>query len=65
MTPAPCRCGALYESHRTGLTFGEVRALLWRPDPPFRNRRRAGVLGFWHELKLSDWYLRHGGCDGC
>lgn len=32
-------------------------------DPStWRQKRRRSVLGFWHELKLMDWEVLHGGC---
>lgn len=61
-TPAPCVCGAVYTALRTGMTFGEVRAMMWRADPPWRHRRRHSVLGYWRELKLSMWWSVHDGC---
>ena len=47
-----------YENFRTGLTFAEVRRLLWSPDPDprtWRCKSRRAVLGAWHELKLQLW----------
>jgi hypothetical protein len=49
-TPVP------YEAFRTGLTFREVRAMLWSPsDDPrqWRQKRRSSVLGKWREIKLE------------
>lgn len=47
-----------YDSFRTGLTFREVRQMLWvHSDDPrdWRYKRRRTVLGFWHQLKLQLW----------
>jgi len=47
-----------YEQFRTGLTFAEVRAMLWSHDPDprtWRYKRRRTVLGFWRQLKLQMW----------
>lgn len=65
MRPANCTCGARYADMRTGLTFADVRQMLFvaSDDPSqWRNRRRNGVLGFWHELKLMQWEQLHGSC---
>lgn len=43
-----------YSDFRTGLTFGQVRQMLWvgSEDPKdWRYKRRGTVLGFWHQLK--------------
>jgi len=50
-----------YKEFRTGLTFGQVRAMLWSPsDDPrtWRHKRRRTVLGLWHQLKL-EMYSRY------
>lgn len=47
-----------YRAFRTGLTFRDVRAMMWTPedDPSsWRSKRRRSVLGFWRELKLQMW----------
>lgn len=47
-----------YSEFRTGLTFGEVRRMLWSssPDPKtWRYKRRGTVLGLWHQLKREMW----------
>lgn len=48
---------ALYDKFRTGLSFAEVRAMLWRPsdDPKdwHRGVTRRTVLGKWHEIKME------------
>jgi hypothetical protein len=51
-----------YDDFRTGLTFGEVRRMLWssNPDPTtWKYKRRHTVLGVWRSLKLAmyDEYL--------
>lgn len=65
-TPPTCTCGCDYEAFRTGLTFGDVRRMMWRGDSDpstWRQKRRRSVLGFWRELKLMLWDAAHGGCD--
>jgi len=60
-----CVCGARYDEHRTGLTFATVRGMMrtFSQDPKdWRYKRRRGVLGFWHELKLNSWFYEHGLC---
>jgi len=55
------RYGAEYDRFRTGLTFDEVRRMLWsssEDSKDWRYRRRGTVLGFWHQLKLALWMER-------
>lgn len=43
-----------YDHFRTGLTYREVYQMLWSPSAnpaDWRYKRRATVLGFWHQLK--------------
>jgi hypothetical protein len=50
-----------YEEFRTGLTFGQVREMLWSPssDPKtWRYKRRRTVLGLWHQIKV-ELYARY------
>ena len=44
-----------YEKFRTGLSYREVYHMIYQR----RWKRRRGVLGFWHEVKLRmyDEYL--------
>ena len=62
--PERCRCGLTYHDFRTGLTFAEVRAQMWRAAPPWRYRRRHGVLGYWRQLKLAAWAIHVAECGG-
>lgn len=51
-------CGISYADFRTGLSYQDVFGMLWVADPDpqtWRQKRRASVLGFWHELKLGMW----------
>jgi len=51
-------CGISYDRFRTGLTFGEVKSLLWTNsnDPrDWRYKRRHTVLGLWHQIKMEMW----------
>lgn len=51
-------CGLEYNDFRTGMTFADVRALLWvsNSDPStWRHKRRHTVLGLWREIKLNLW----------
>jgi hypothetical protein len=64
-----CRiCGERYDDMRTGLTFKEVRNLIisigfCTKMGHVKNGRRAGVLGYWHELKLQFWDQHVGLCE--
>jgi len=44
-------CGLDYDHFRTGLTFAEVYQLIYTRA----HKRRHGVLGYWHELKLKQF----------
>lgn len=50
-------CGLKYRDLRTGLTFADVKAMLWKgPDPEtWVYKRRNTVLGLWHQIKQSMW----------
>lgn len=66
-TPAPCACGATYEDFRLGMSFGDVRKMMWDQEDPsrpgwWRQKRRHCVLGYARELKLHFWDLMHGAC---
>ena len=41
-----------YDKFRTGLTYKEVYEML-RHGKKHPQKRRASVLGYWHELKLQ------------
>lgn len=63
--PAACPCGCTYDAFRTGLSFAVVRSLMRVSDDDprrWRQKRRSGVLGFWHELKVQLWYSHLGDC---
>ena len=67
-TPRPCTCGATYAEHRLGMSFADVRHMLWDqldPNRPgwFRQKRRRSVLGFMRELKIHSFYAIHAYCD--
>lgn len=47
-----------YDEVRTGLTFREVRRMLWvHSDDPrdWKYKRRGTVLGLWRSIKLGLW----------
>ena len=50
-------CGLAYSELRTGETFASVKRMMRRgPDSSsWIYKRRHGVLGFWHQLKLMAW----------
>lgn len=59
-------CGISYQDFRTGLTFAEVRNMMFVGSDDcgqWRHKRRHSVLGFWHELKLQAW-LYHLNMEG-
>lgn len=54
-------CGVTYGDFRTGLTYREVRQMLWdySPDPAeWTYKRRGTVLGNWFAIKQQLW-ARH------
>lgn len=67
-TPPPCVCGCTYDMFRLGMTFAEVRRMLWDQEDRnrpgwWRQKRRRSVLGYARELKLHAWDLVHGHCE--
>ena len=45
-----------YDAVKTGLTFSEVKAMLWSAsdDPAdWRRKSRGCVLGLWHRIKMD------------
>lgn len=66
-TPEMCVCGATYDAFRLGMTFAEVRRMMWDQEDPnrpgwWRQKRRSCVLGYARELKLHAWDVTHGWC---
>lgn len=66
-TPRTCACGATYEAHRLGMSFADVRRMLWDqldPNRPgwYRQKRRHSVLGAMRELKIHTFRMIHDGC---
>lgn len=62
-----CVCGATYAEFRLGMSFADVRQMLWDQEDPnrpgwFRQKRRNSILGYCRELKLHAWDLLHGYC---
>lgn len=56
-------CGQEYRRLRTGHTFASVRREKRGPDPAdWVYRRRGGVLGFWHALKVLAWNAHVDAC---
>ena len=67
-TPATCTCGCTYEDHRLGMTFAEVRRMMWDQEDRnrpgwYRQKRRHCVLGFMRELKIHSFYAIHRYCE--
>lgn len=65
--PAPAATVVTYDEFRTGLSFREVRQMLWvnNDDPKtWRYKRRHTVLGFWHQLKQQLWSQYLDAIDG-
>jgi hypothetical protein len=61
-------CGCTYAQHRTGLTFRDVRRMMFDQEDPnrsgwWRQKRRHSVLGYWREMKIHLWYSVHGYCE--
>jgi hypothetical protein len=66
--PPTCACGCTYEDFRLGMSFGEVRRMMWDQEDRnrpgwWRQKRRSGVLGFARELKLHAWDTTHRYCE--
>jgi hypothetical protein len=50
--------GPEYDRFRTGLSYKEVRKMLWSGNPDsgkWRYKRRGTVLGMWHQMKKEMW----------
>ena len=67
-TPQPCVCGCTYDTFRLGMSFSEVRRMMWNQEDKnrpgwWRQKRRHGVLGYARELKLHAWDSVHGYCE--
>lgn len=59
-------CGQTYGELKTGLTFSDVRGMLWsgNPDPStWKNKGRHTVLGLWHQIKVSMWKEHQEMCE--
>jgi hypothetical protein len=66
-TPPPCSCGATYAEFRLGMSFAEVRRMMFDQEDPnrpgwWRQKRRRSVLGYARELKMHAWDSVHGYC---
>ena len=50
--PTHCpSCGISYRKFRTGLKYRDVYHFIWCRE----YKRRHGVLGYWHQVKLEMW----------
>jgi len=61
------KCGLKYKDMTTGLTFKDVKQMMFdnSPDPAdWKYKRRHTVLGYWHELKLQLWEEHVRTCKG-
>jgi len=60
-----CTCGATYDKHRAGVTFGAARTALEQAWPKQQGARfitTGPVLYMMRAIKLDDWYMSHHGC---
>jgi len=60
-------CGIDYRDFTTGLSFADVRQLLWTGDDRpenWRYKRRNTVLGKWRQIKAEFWNQHLDTCDG-
>lgn len=60
-------CGIDYRDFTTGMTFADVRQLLWTGDDRpenWRYKRRHTVLGKWKQIKEEFWDQHQKTCDG-
>jgi hypothetical protein len=58
-------CGLRYEALTTGLTFNDVKQMLWTSSEDSEDwvyRRRGTVLGKWYEYKQTLWKRHLEGC---
>ncbi len=67
-TPAACVCGCTYAEFRLGMSFAEVRRMMWDQEDRnrpgwWRQKRRHGVLGYMRELKIHAFYALHRYCE--
>lgn len=44
-------CGISYDDFRTGLRYVDVYYMIYNRQ----YKRRRGVLGYWHQIKLEMW----------
>ena len=61
-----CVCGLGYHNFRTGLSFREVRRLMWSDSSDsttWRHKGRRQVLGYWRQLKLDMWAAHCAECE--
>jgi hypothetical protein len=59
-------CGLKYRDYKTGLTFSDVRMMLWVGDDDYtrwKYKRRHTVLGLWHSIKLRLWDSHQYECE--
>ena len=59
-------CGMLYGDLKTGLTYKEVRNMLWVNSDDYKDwkyKRRNTVLGLWHSIKIELWREHVDGCS--
>ena len=68
LSPGPCVCGGTYKEHRLGMTFAEVRRMMWDQEDHnrlgwWRQKRRRSVLGYMRELKIHSFYAIHRYCE--
>jgi hypothetical protein len=67
-TPPRCSCGCTYDEHRLGMSFADVRQMMWDQEDPnrpgwWRQKRRHCVLGLMRELKIHSFYAIHRYCE--
>jgi len=58
-------CELTYGKFRTGLTYDEVRKMLWDNSPDrddWSYKRRGTILGSWHAMKKQLWERHVEGC---
>lgn len=52
-------CGITYKKFRCSIsTFAEIKTEMYRPvkdTSKWRYKRRNSVLGYWHQLKKTEW----------
>lgn len=59
-------CGIDYRNFRTGFSYADVYAMLWKPShdsDEWMYKRRNTILGKWHQIKQEMWTHHLENCE--